>query len=250
MKKMIRIALSMGSLDLIPCRNGYLQIDTGYERDYPTYRRRLKAAGIDLAEIKYLFLTHHHDDHAGFLNALTRDTSLTIIANRRAKDLLLLGKNDKTHGGGWVSPAIRLLAEMKVRLDPNWTLAFPPFVLRKQDILIEDDDCQILKELGINGDILYTPGHCIDHQVLVLHGKNAESCIAFCGDAAASMLLFAGSHYCPVFMTDMEAAYQSWQKMMNAGVQVIYPTHGRPFPVRRLREHQGKITTSQLIRFF
>jgi len=250
MKKMIRIALSMGSLDLIPCRNGYLQVDTGYERDYPTYRRRLKAAGIDLAEIKYLFLTHHHDDHAGFLNNITRDTPLTIIANRRAKELLLIGKNDKTHGGGWVSPAIRLLAETKMRLDPNWTLAFTPFALRDQDILIEGDDCNVLKGLGINGSVLYTPGHCIDHQVLVLDGEDAESRIAFCGDAAASMLRFAGSHYFPVFMTDMEAAYQSWQKMLDGGARMIYPSHGKPFPATRLKEHMYKIKTSQLIPFF
>lgn len=243
--KTTRIPLSMGNLDLIPCQGGYLQVDTGYDRDYPAYRRGLEKAGIRLADIRYLFLTHHHDDHAGFLNDLTRDTPLTIIASCRSKELLLTGRNDKTRGGGWVSPLIRTLAETKMRFDRNWTLEFPPFALREQDILIDGDDCVTLRTIGANGDILYTPGHCIDHQALVL-----DSGEVFCGDAAASMLLFAGSRYCPVFMTDMETAYQSWQKMIDAGAERVYPTHGKPFPIARLKEQMGKIKTSDLIRFF
>lgn len=144
----IRIPLSMGNIVLIPCHCGYLQVDTGYTRDYLAYRRGLKKAGVEISEIKYLFLTHHHDDHAGFLNELTRNTPLTILANRMAKELLLTGKNDKTRGGGWVSPAIRLLAETKMRFDPHWTLEFPPFALREQDWLITGDDCSVLKRLG------------------------------------------------------------------------------------------------------
>lgn len=245
MMKIIRIPLSVGSIDLIPCINGYLQVDTGYARDYPAYRRGLKKASIEISQIKYLFLTHHHDDHAGFLNDLTRDIQVTIIANHMAMELLLTGKNDKMRGDGWVSPLIRTLAETKMRFDRNWTLEFPPFALRGQDILIQGDNCEILRKIGVSGDILYTPGHCMDHQVLLL-----ESGETFCGDAAASILLFAGSHYCTVFMTNMEESYQSWQKMLNAGARIIYPSHGKPFPAARLKEHMGKIKTSDLIRFF
>jgi glyoxylase-like metal-dependent hydrolase (beta-lactamase superfamily II) len=242
---LVRIPLKMSNVYLVPCKEGYLQVDSGYDRDYPAYRKGLQKVGVKTADIQYLFLTHHHDDHAGFLNQLTRDTSLTILAQRMAKDLLLNGKNDKTHGGGWVSPLIRTLAETKMRFDRNWTLEFPPFALRDRDILLDGDNCDVLRRIGVKGNILYTPGHCIDHQVLLL-----DSGEVICGDAAANMLLFAGSHYCTVFMTDMEAAYQSWQKMLDAGARVIYPSHGKPFPAARLKEHLGKIKTSQLIPFF
>ncbi len=242
---MIHIPLVMGTVYLVPCQNGYLQVDTGYDRDYPTYRKGLMKAGLQIEEIKYLLLTHHHDDHAGFLNELTRDTPVTIIANRMANELLMTGKNDKTRGGGWVSPLIRTLAEIKMHFDRNWTLEFPPFALRGSDILIDGDDCEILRTIGVAGDILYTPGHCIDHQVMLLDNGDV-----ICGDAAANMLLFAGSHYCTVLMTDMEAAYRSWQKMLDAGARMIYPTHGKPFPATRLKEQMGEIKTGDLIRFF
>ena len=64
------------------------------------------------------------------------------------------------------------------------------------------------------------------------------------------MLLFAVTRYCTVFMTDMETAYQSWQKMLDGGAQMIYPAHGNAFPASRLKEHMGQILTRDLLPFF
>ena len=235
----------MSSIFLIPCQGGYLQVDTGYEHDYPIYRRNLARVGIAMENIQYLVLTHHHDDHAGFLNELTRDTSITIIAHEQAGMLLKSGKNDKTRGGGYINGFIKLVADLKMRLDPHWTLTFPPFTLRESDILLAGDDNQLLRQLGIAGQILYTPGHCVDHISIVL-----DSGEAFCGDSAANFLLWAGTRYCTVFMTDMDEAYRSWQKMLNAGAQVIYPSHGQPFPAGELHQNMGRIKTEALVKFF
>ena len=243
--KPIILPLSMSSIFLIPCQGGYLQVDTGYEHDYPVYRRNLARLGIALENIQYLVLTHHHDDHAGFLNELTRDTSITIIAHEQGDVLLKGGKNDKTRGGGYINGFIKLVADLKMRLDPHWTLTFPPFTLRESDILLAGDDNQLLRQLGIAGQILYTPGHCVDHISIVL-----DSGEAFCGDSAANFLLWAGTRYCTVFMTDMDEAYRSWQKMLDAGAQVIYPAHGRPFSADKLRQSMGRIKTNALAKFF
>ncbi|HEX2998526.1 MAG TPA: MBL fold metallo-hydrolase [Anaerolineales bacterium] len=239
------ISLSMSNVFLIPCAEGYLQVDTGYEHDYPLYRRNLSKAGIALKNIRYLVLTHHHDDHVGFLNELTRDTDIIIIAHEQAKTLLKTGKNDKTRGGGYVNGFIKFVAGIKMRLDPHWTLAFPPFALREKDILLAGDDPQVLRRLGVAGQILYTPGHCIDHLALVLDNGDV-----FCGDAAASFLLWAGTRYCTVFMTDMDQAYRSWQKMLDAGARTIHPSHGQPFPADKLRRNMGRIQTTALAKFF
>jgi hydroxyacylglutathione hydrolase len=243
--KLIIIPLSMSSIYLLPCQDGYLQIDTGYDRDYPVYQREMARLGVDLRDVKTLLLTHHHDDHAGFLNELTQDTELCIIAHQQAAEFLKTGANDKTHGGGYVNRFIKLVAGLKMRLDPRWTLTFPPFSIRKQDILLDTDNNTLLRTLGIPGKILYTPGHCLDHIVIVL-----DSGETFCGDAAANFLNWAGTRYYPVFMTDMDEAYRSWQKMLDAGAKMIYPAHGRPFPADKLRRNMGRITTGALARFF
>ena len=209
------------------------------------YRRNLDLAGIRLETIRCLLLTHHHDDHAGFLNELTRDADLTIIAHQKSQALLQSGENDKTHGGGYVNQLIKTFAGLKMRLDPRWTLTFPQFSLREGDILLTSDDDQALRQLGIAGKVLVTPGHCIDHISIAL-----DSGEAFCGDAAASFLHWAGTRYCTVFMTDMEEAYRSWQKLLDAGAKVIYPAHGKPFLADKLSENIGRMKTEDLVRFF
>lgn len=243
--KPIKISLSMSTVYLLQIPGGYLQIDTGYDRDYPAYRKALGKLGISFEDIKYLFLTHHHDDHAGFLNDLTRDASVTIIAHELAKDLLVTGKNDKTRGGGYINAFVKFIVDVKMRLDPNWTLTFQPFHIRPDDILLLQDDNTLLRDLGLEGDIIYTPGHCVDHIALV-----TDSGEVFCGDAAASFPLFAGTKYCAVFMTDMEDTYRSWKKILDAGGKLIFPAHGRPFPASKLAENMGKIKTQDLVRFF
>jgi glyoxylase-like metal-dependent hydrolase (beta-lactamase superfamily II) len=239
--KPFALRLSISTVYLLPCRGGYLQIDTAYPHDYPLYRERLRRAGIDTREVAYLLLTHHHDDHAGFLNDLTQDSPARVVLHREAAGLLKAGTNDRSRGGGYVNRFIRLVAGLKMRLDPRWTLSFPPYLVRPEDILLAGDDDQLLREIGIPGRILYTPGHCIDHLSVVL-----DTGEAFCGDAAASFLLWAGTKYCTVFMTDMTAAYQSWQRLLEAGANVIYPAHGSPFPAVKLGQNMGRIPNEKL----
>lgn len=242
---LITIKLGISNVYLLPRTDGYLQVDTSYAWKYPDYRRALAEHGVDLDDIRYLFLTHHHDDHAGFLNQLTRDADITVIAHTAAEPLLASGINDKSRGGGFVTRRVKFLADLKMRLDRKWTLTFEPFELRPGDLRVDSDNDTLLPQIGLAGRILTTPGHTIDHITLMLDGGDT-----FCGDAAANMLRFAGTRHCPIFMTDMEQAYESWRKLLAAGATTIYPSHGRPFPAAELARHLDAIRTDQLVRFF
>ncbi len=50
-------------------------IDTGYEHRFREVEKKLNKLGIAFSQIKYVFLPHAHDDHAGFLQEL-----LSLIA--------------------------------------------------------------------------------------------------------------------------------------------------------------------------
>lgn len=52
---------------LYPIEGGWVMIDTGYENSYQKVLKRLNKLLIKPEEVRYLFLTHAHDDHAGFL---------------------------------------------------------------------------------------------------------------------------------------------------------------------------------------
>ena len=53
-----------------PWEDGYIMVDTGYEHSLKNVERKLNRKDIKLSDIKYVFLTHVHDDHTGFLNEL------------------------------------------------------------------------------------------------------------------------------------------------------------------------------------
>lgn len=43
-------------------------IDTGYASGFPRFMKQLEKHNIQPRDIRYVFLTHDQDDHAGFLN--------------------------------------------------------------------------------------------------------------------------------------------------------------------------------------
>jgi len=68
---------------------GYIMVDTGYEHSLASVERKLKKHGITLSDIKYVFLTHAHDDHAGFLNELLyKNSELKVVMSSKAMPTL------------------------------------------------------------------------------------------------------------------------------------------------------------------
>lgn len=231
---------------LLPANEGYLLIDTGYEADYENFLQELAEEGVEISEINYLLLTHHHDDHAGFVNQLLADCELQIIAQQAAAELLETGENDKTRGGGIVNRRMYCIFKLGQWLVPNlFGLTFDPVSLRDKDILVSGDSQNVLEEIGIDGEILYTPGHTVDSiSVLLADGS------IFCGDAAANFPGVVGAKYCPPFITDINQLYESWKTIIDSKAEVVYPAHGNSFAVERLKENIGAYTNQELINFF
>ncbi len=245
-QEVIVLKLTLANCFLLKARGGYLLIDTGYDHDRQRFDNELRKNGVRMDEIKYLLLTHHHDDHSGLTNYVTsRNPEVKVIAHRLAVELLKTGANDKSRGGGYINKRVRLLASINKLIRPEWSLTFPPYFMRAKDIIIDDDSDKILRDLGVQGKIIYTPGHSIDSISIVI-----DDGILFAGYAAANYLNFAGTRYSPVFITDVEEYYKSWEKMIAAGAKTIYPTHGKPFPISKLKQNIWKIRNENLVKFF
>ncbi len=210
---------------LLPCTSGYLLIDTDYSKYCRRFTRKLSALGIALAEIKYLLLTHHHDDHAGFAAELVRSTGCHVIAHYLAARPLSRGRSEGTDNP--VNWRCRATLALYTLLHAEYT--FPPLVLSGRDIVIEGDDEGVLKGIGIDGVILHTPGHTEDSiSVLLSDGS------AFVGDAAMNFLRWTGMRHRPIVVENIETVYESWRKLRQRGARVIYPSHGKPFSATEL----------------
>lgn len=220
----LKIKLSFTNCYFIPIENGYLQIDTSYPSDFEKYLKEINKLNISLEEIKYLFLTHHHDDHAGFLSQLRQKSDFIMIVQENAMPYLKLGKSEEESRP--INKRIKITLGL---MGLFHEYSYPPIGLSKKDLIINGDNHSILKKIGIDGKILYTPGHTDDHQALVLSDG-----YAFAGDIAMNFLRFAGLKRRPIFVKNIDQVFQSWQKLIDNGAKMIYPAHGKPFSSKDL----------------
>jgi len=211
-----------------------LLIDTSYLTCFHSFHKRIASIGIDVAEIKYLLLTHHHDDHAGFAAELVKETGCRVIVHRNAVSPLEQGKFEDTakvlNRRVWITCK---LYEVFMYHEED---TYPPLILTDRDIILEGDDESFLKEIGIDGIILHTPGHTNTRDsisVLLSDGN------AFVGDAAMNFLWWCGIRHRPIAVGDINTVYESWQKLREHGARVIYPSHGRPFSATELAPSQS-----------
>lgn len=241
----IEIKLSVTSCYLIKSGENYILIDTGYAEDWDLFCKNIKTAGISLSQISHILLTHHHDDHCGLLHAaVSENPSIKVVMSGLCKELIQKGKNDQTHGGGLLNRRIAFLIRYKQlyvslilgkKIAKEKNLMFTPYIARDGDIILDGD--KSLRDIGIplDGRIISTPGHTVDSISIIF---DDGSC--FVGDAAAAMLSFAGTKNCVIFICDLDEYYRSWNKIIREGARRIYPGHGKPFDVNKLKVNIGK----------
>lgn len=218
--------------------DGYLVIDTGTSDQYDGFLKALDDAGIAPAEIESLLLTHHHTDHVGFVADLHDE--VTVIAHERAAPLLAGGENAR-EGGGLTNRRVAVLARL---LDAVGGLdqTVPPIELRDTDRLVGGRDDEILREFGIEGEVVHLPGHTRDSiGVLLDDGR------LFCGDVACNFPRGLGLGHHPLLIADCQALYESWETILDSHAETLYPGHGSPFPAAALDGQLGRFESDDLV---
>ena len=234
--KIINIGNKAVNNYLVQLPDGWLAIDTGYPNGYKKFKNKLNKSGIDEKDIKYIFITHAHDDHVGFLNELIDNTDAQIIMHNETPERLLVGHN-KYKGG-----CSNKLAKFFVN-NMGWfgkgEHSFPPVIIPERT-LIWDGNKQFFKEKGYNMEIISLPGHTGDHIGLLI-GDNL-----FCGDAA--MNGFPSIKRNIIWIEDLESYKSSWEIMINSRANTIYPSHGKPFPKSDLIRFRKNLDSIKLYR--
>jgi len=173
---------------IIEAKRGKLLVDCGWPGTLPKFKAELKRKGISFQEIKYLLVTHFHPDHTGLAQELKNQGMEFILLDCQINFIAQLTELFKTK---------------------NY-----PYVEIKQDgslILKVEDSRKFLASLGLNGEIIHTPGHSDDSVTLILD----EGC-AFTGDLH------------PSFMNIDDAKTRaSWDKIHQHKITRIFPGHGR-----------------------
>ena len=210
---------------LISTEIGYILIDTGYEGSFSRFSNKLNKLKINPKEIRYVFLTHAHDDHAGFLNEVLAVTDAKVILHPKAIDRLKCGQNSFEGGS---SSRLALLFCKILALCGKGEHKFPAIREEFLPRLITTDS-EEFHTLQLPFKVLETPGHTADHISLLIEDK------LFCGDAA--MNNFPSIKRVTIWIENLQQFKQSWQTILAAAPKTIYPAHGNPFPTSDLKKY-------------
>lgn len=219
---------------LLNTPKGWIAIDTGYAGGGEVFLRRFRKLA-PLSELKYIFLTHAHDDHAGFLAALLKETQAQVILNPLGIPALEAGKSSEPEGAGYSSRPASLFGIFKK------DFSFPPVNLDDRAIFVSDERDQVFKELGLPIRILFLPGHTADSIGLLLE----ETGKLFCGDAAMNAVISSARH--TIWIEDDFEFGRSWDKMLALNPLMIFPSHGTPFSPKDLVKYRRFMDNRKLI---
>lgn len=219
---------------LIKTSKGVIAVDTGYSGTFEAYREMAEKCGIDLEDIVTVFLTHAHDDHAGFLNELIAETSADIFMHPKAVERLASGENvsDMRYTSKKAKRTAKFLEKtgmIRHGFDP---------VTDSSRFIVWDTKKQCFKEKGLDMTVIELSGHTADSIGLLIDSA------LFCGDAA--MNGYPSKKRISIVLENIEAYASSWDKMIASGVKKLYPGHGAMFPIEDLIKYRSDLSAIEL----
>jgi glyoxylase-like metal-dependent hydrolase (beta-lactamase superfamily II) len=219
--KIFTLSFGINNCYVINQNRTAVMVDAGPPGIIKSFIRQTSKLRIDPADIKLIILTHGDFDHAGSARALKELTGAKIAIHRNDKRNLEEGifnwPPGKSRWGG-ISRSIFLpLMKNRIKMDPV-----------KADIALDDKEYP-LNEFGIDGEIIYTPGHTSGSVSMVL--KSGE---AFTGCLSHNRLPLTTRPRLPIYAEDIEQIKKSWSILIKKGVKISYPAHGNPYHIEKI----------------
>jgi glyoxylase-like metal-dependent hydrolase (beta-lactamase superfamily II) len=222
------IQLGKSTVYAVRDRGGALLVDAGVPGQGGKILRVLDKNGIHPHDIKLVVITHVHYDHVGSLAEILRACPCSVAVHKSEAALLRNGTSILPAGTGAVGRFMMTLLSRLARSVP----ALTAFRAVAADVMIEKET--FLQPYGISGRILPTPGHTVGSLTVML-----DNGAAFVSDLAVNFYPWGGPIFPPV-ADDVPQLMKSWQTLLAQPVKTMYPAHGRPFPVAKLRRAYEK----------
>ena len=203
---------------------GTILVDGGWPGSAKPFSKLLAKHNIRPQEIRLIIPTHGDFDHAGGAKELKELTGAKIAMHEKDKDNL---EQSIFHWPEGVSTWGKLSRAMMM----PFVKKIGSFQGTEVDVIL-DDEGMSLKEYGIDGEIVYTPGHTYGSISVIL-----ESGDAFVGCLAHNRFPFVFRPGLPIYAKDIEMLKESWVKVINKGAQTIWPGHGKSFPLEKILKY-------------
>lgn len=198
MENLVTITIRSTHYYLIDALQGKLMVDAGWAGALAQLSSQLRRNTMDLSQIRYIMITHHHPDHAGLTQEIKQACGARLVIHE--KQIPFLEDLKSFYAGKGI---------------------YVPIQVEAQDLVLQDSNRGALNAIGVRGEIITTPGHSDDSVSLVLDSGKA----------------FIGDLHRPDFVLDEArlATCQSWKKIVSLKANTIYPAHGNPFHLQDIQ---------------
>jgi len=196
-------------------------IDGAWPGSAPSFSNLLSLHEISPEEIKLIILTHGDFDHVGGTREIQELTGAQIVMHQNDSENL---EKAIFHWPGGVTTWGKISRTLMMPLVKKKG-RFPSATVQ----IVLGDNGLSLREYGIPGEIVYTPGHTFGSISVIL-----ESGEAFVGCMAQNRFPFVLRPKLPIYAKDIELLKKSWSQVIGMGAKTIYPGHGKPFPVEMI----------------
>lgn len=169
------------------------------------------------SKIKLIILTHGHYDHIEGMSCIREKLGIPVLMHR--DDIHLIGKTKyQLHTRTWLGKVGKRFFS-----SPQYVESFIP------DIIVGDEDYS-LEEWGLEGKVIYTPGHTCG-SISILCGDGLVAGDTFMNIFRPSETLFAEDYS----LYDSTLTEISKYEFTN-----IYPGHGKPFRCNILNNYNKR----------
>lgn len=224
MTTVVQIRLSLSNSFLILGERPIL-VDTGSPKDGNKLLRHLTDHGVQGRDLALILHTHGHSDHCGSTRQLKDATSAPTAIHSADAAVMDTGKNQATKPTCLTARLLHLLVDDR----------FPSV---RPDILLPDE--MDMKAFGVDGKVVYTPGHTAGSISVLLSSGEAIVGDLLMGGWLGGMFRSGLPGY-PYFADDLRQIQSSVRKLLDLGATKLLVGHGGPVDAGRVGEWLGRV---------
>jgi len=218
MTTVVQIRLSLSNSFLILGERPVL-VDTGSPKDGKKLLKHLSQHGVQGHDLALILHTHSHSDHCGSTRQLKEATSAPTAVHPADAAVMENGQNQAT------KPTCLTAKLLHCFVDDTFPAVRP-------DILLPDEID--LKSFGVDGKVVYTPGHTAGSVSVLLSTGEAIVGDLLMGGWVNGMFRSGQPGY-PYYADDLGQIRVSVKKLLDLGATKFFVGHGGPLEAERVR---------------